>query len=162
MKYNENAKENLNILAKGAFITSQYAGQTNIMTIGWGAIGNIWAKPVFIAMVRKSRFTHDLLDKSNEFTITIPHEDMSEALALCGTKSGRSVDKIDALGLKMTESKEVNTPTIDCKGTHYECMVLYKTDMKPAALDEITKERWYADDDYHTIYFAEIVNTVEK
>lgn len=119
-------------------------------------------KARIIAMVRKSRFTHDLLDKSNEFTITIPHEDMSEALALCGTKSGRSVDKIDALGLKMTESKEVNTPTIDCKGTHYECMVLYKTDMKPAALDEITKERWYADDDYHTIYFAEIVNTVEK
>ena len=113
-------------------------------------------------LVRKSRFTHELINNSNEFTVAIPHEDMSEALALCGTKSGREMDKMEFLGLKTMPSKEINTPTLDCKGTHYECMVLYKTDMKPSELDELTKERWYGDNDFHTVYFAEIVNTTEK
>lgn len=162
MKYNDNAKNDLTALSKGAFLISQDAGQTNIMTIGWGAIGNIWGKPVFIALVRKTRFTRELINNSNEFTVTIPHEDMADALALCGTKSGREMDKIETLGLKMKPSVKINTPTLDCKGTHYECMVLYKTDMKPSELDELTKERWYGDNDFHTVYFAEIVNSSEK
>lgn len=162
MKYNKNAEKDLNILEKGAFLTTEYAGEVNTMTIAWGAIGNIWGRPAFIAMVRKTRYTHELLEKSGEFTVTIPHEDLAKELAFCGTKSGRDCDKIETLGLKLIPGVKTNTPIIDCKGTHYECMVLYKNDMLPRNLDQLVKEAYYKDNDYHTIYFAEIVNLIEK
>lgn len=52
------------------------------MTISWGNIGFQWRKPVFIALVRESRYTKEFIDKSNEFTVTIPFGDsMKEELA---------------------------------------------------------------------------------
>lgn len=163
--YNTNAQETLNTLAKGAFLTTQYAGQINTMTIAWGSIGFIWGKPVFMAMVRKSRFTHELLSSSGEFTVTIPkHEagqdDIQKALNFCGANSGRKINKLQALGLKTIPGIQTEAPIIDCKGLHYECMVLFHTDMSGKNLDKITDDKWYSDRDYHTLFFGEIVNTI--
>ena len=33
-------------------------GKPNVMTIGWGTIGSIWARPVFIVLVRPSRYSY--------------------------------------------------------------------------------------------------------
>jgi len=30
-------------------------GKANVMTIGWGTMGSIWSRPVFIVLVRPSR-----------------------------------------------------------------------------------------------------------
>jgi len=32
-------------------------GKANVMTIGWGTMGCIWSRPVFIVLVRPSRHT---------------------------------------------------------------------------------------------------------
>ena len=39
IKYNEHAKEVLEILQKGAFLTTHADGKTNTMTIGWVILG---------------------------------------------------------------------------------------------------------------------------
>ena len=158
-KFNSEAEKNLEILSNGAFFTALDGGALNTMTISWGAIGIMWGRPVFIAMVRASRFTHGIIEKSNEFTITLPSEDMKTALDFCGRASGRDVNKFEVMKLKTAKSAKINTPRIDCKGTHHECMVLFKTDMSPKNLDLSVKDQWYQGDDYHTFYFAEIVNT---
>ena len=41
----------------------------NGMTVSWGGFGIMWNKPVAYIFVRKSRYTHDILDKSNHITI---------------------------------------------------------------------------------------------
>ena len=56
----DHAETILKVLAKGAFLTTAAGGRHNTMTIGWGALGNIWGKPVFTVMVRHSRYTHEL------------------------------------------------------------------------------------------------------
>jgi len=147
----------MDILSKGAFLTTQAGGKANSMTISWGAAGIMWNKPVFVALVRATRFTHGLIEKSNEFTITLPSEDMSKALNICGVLSGAKTDKIAQAKLKLAPSEKIKPPRIDCKGTHYECKVLYKNNMSAENLDLSVKNKWYQDDDYHTFYYAEIV-----
>lgn len=158
--YDYKVAEFLEQLSKGAFLTTQYGGQNNVMTIGWAQIGIIWRKPVMMVLVRKSRYTKTLLDGSKEFTVSVPLNcDKQKELAYCGTVSGKYEDKFAAQNLTLFESEKINTPCIKMPGLHYECMVLYQTEIKLDELDEIVNETWYQDGDTHTMYFAEIVNT---
>jgi len=161
MEYNEDAQKTLEIIGKGAFLTTGGGDKINTMTIGWGALGRIWQKPAFIVMVRKSRYTHELIEKYGEFTVTVPHADMHAELSFCGTKSGRKIDKIKAMNFELLPSKKIKTPALKMKGIHYECKTVYKTDMDPEALAKNVNSLCYAQGDYHTIYFGEIVNVTE-
>ncbi len=149
-------------LKPSVFLTTAAEGKINTMVIGWGAIGVMWGKPVFTAMVRKSRYSWELLEKSNEFTVSIPTHDMKEALKICGTKSGRDIDKFTAAALMPQAGQKIKTPVLAGAGIHLECKVLYKQDMQPENMDKAEKERWYGDGgDWHTMYFAEIVASYE-
>jgi len=157
--YNEYAAKTLEILSKGAFLTAASGNQCNTMTIGWGNIGFIWQKPIFTVMVRPSRFTFELLEKSKEFTVSVPFTDKKQALNICGTKSGRDIDKFKAAGLVTNPSKKINTPVIADCGLHYECKVVYQQVMIPEQLNPDYQTAYYANGDYHTLYFGEIVAT---
>ena len=39
-------------LKKAAFVTTKCGDKVNTMAIGWGHIGRIWERPVFVAYVR--------------------------------------------------------------------------------------------------------------
>ena len=162
VKWNENAEQNFEILTKSAFLTTAHAGKINTMTISWGHIGFSWGKPIFTVMVRPSRHTFSLLDPSMEFTVTLPKEDMQKALALCGSKSGRDLDKFEAAGITTLPGQKVAAPIIECKGIHYECKVVYKQVMLPEQIDPAVRAAAYASGDYHTMYFGEIVTVYEK
>ena len=41
----------------------------NGMTVSWGGLGILWNKPVAYIFVRKSRYTHEFLDKSKSISI---------------------------------------------------------------------------------------------
>ena len=45
----------------GILLTTAADGKVNTMTIGWGTIGVDWSRPVFIAYVRESRYTKEML-----------------------------------------------------------------------------------------------------
>ena len=59
----------------------------NPMTIGWGTIGIIWGKPVFMVLVRPSRYTFELMEKSGEFSVNVPLHSLNKEVAICGSKS---------------------------------------------------------------------------
>lgn len=157
LTYEQYAAEAARLIPQNAFMTTAHSGKTNTMTIGWGSVGIMWRKPVFTAMVRQSRYTKELVEQSNEFTITLPLSDQAEALALCGSKSGRDLDKIAAAKLTLLAGQAVATPVIAGPGLQLECKVLYKQTMTAENLDGATKSACYGTADYHTLYFAEIV-----
>ena len=66
------------IKSKGAFLIakSKDGEKINLMTIGWAAIGYMWSKPIMTVMVRKSRFTHHIIEKASGFTVSIPTDDL--------------------------------------------------------------------------------------
>jgi len=157
--YNDYAKEVTQILSKGAFLTTEVDGAVNTMTIAWGTVGFMWGKPVFMAMVRPSRFTYECLEKSQQFTVSIPFKDMSKALGICGSQSGRDTDKLAAANLTTVPGKKISTPVIADCGLHYECKVVYKQEMVAELLAADLQEKWYASGNYHTLFYGEILAT---
>ncbi len=152
------------IKSKGAFLVAKSKDdeKINVMTIGWAAIGFMWKKPIMTVMVRKSRFTHCIIEKASSFTVSIPGDDLGEALDFCGTKSGRDVDKFKECKLSVIPAQKVNTPIINISGFHYECKIVYKSKMNPDFLSKEYNEIIYEDNDYHTFYFGEIVACYKK
>lgn len=158
LPYNQLTQEALAQLPKGAFLTVQDGDHKNTMTIGWGSIGFIWQKPIFMVAVRYSRHTYALLEKAREFTVSFPiREDLTKALALCGSKSGRDLDKIAAASLTLKPGKVLKTPIIDDCSLHYECRVVYQQVMEPGTLDHEIRGRSYNKGDFHVLYYGEIV-----
>lgn len=149
-------------IGKGALLTTCADGKVNTMTIGWGTIGVIWGKPVFQVLVRESRHTKNLLDQTGEFTVNaMMGGDVKNILAVCGTKSGRDMDKIKELGLTLEPGKTVAVPAIRELPLTVECRVIYKQQQDPAAIDPALYQRYYAPDtknagDHHTVYYGEI------
>lgn len=148
------------IKSTGAFLVakSKVDKKINLMTIGWAAFGFMWKKPIMTVMVRKSRFTHHIIEKASSFTVNIPtNNDLEEALNICGTKSGGDIDKFKECNLSIIPAQQVDTPVINFQGFHYECKIVYKSILNPDFLCQEYKEDVYKDNDYHTFYFGEIV-----
>lgn len=147
---------------KGILLTTKADGKVNTMTIGWGTLGIQWGKPIFIAFVRKSRYTKEILEKNPEFTVNVPLGAVDKKiLGICGTKSGRDMDKIQTLGLTLEEPLTVQVPAIRELPLTLECKVIYQQDQNPAAITPENDEHYYAkgtanEGDYHTAYYGQI------
>ena len=92
--YLDNADALMARIKQGAFLTVKAGEAVNTMTIGWATIGIIWQRPIFMVAVRDSRHTFTLMEQADNFTVTVPAGSAhNKAVAFCGTKSGRDVDK---------------------------------------------------------------------
>lgn len=158
-------------LKKGILLTSKSGDTVNTMTIGWGKIGIEWNRPVFIAYVRETRYTKQMLEENGEFTVNIPYGDVDlRILSYCGTKSGRDTDKIRDLDLNLVDSDVVQVPGIQQLPLTLECKVIYRQKQDLDQLPQEILQRFYPvlDEsgfrDYHIAYYGEIVNAylIEK
>ncbi len=140
-------------------VTKGKDNKANIMTIGWGTMGSIWSRPIFIVLVRPSRYTYSRLEEADEFTVNVPSKELAKAVLHCGTVSGRDHDKFREMNLTETASKEVQVPIIEECQINYECRTLHKNDLIPEMLDEAVKKQAYPEGDFHRVYFGEILAT---
>lgn len=145
---------------KGVLLTTKAQGKVNTMTIGWGTLGIEWGKPIYTVFVRQSRHTKAMLDQNGEFTVNVPLEAVNkDILSICGTKSGRDMDKIAQLGLTLEDPETISVPGIKELPLTLECKVIYKQDQVLDAIEEGCRNRYYAqgtpnDGDYHTAYYG--------
>ena len=148
------------MLAKHGLLlcTADSQGNPNVMTIGWATLGSIWTKPAFIVLVRPSRYSYELIEQNPEFTVNVPLEEHRQAIAHCGTITGRGgVNKFEDTGLTPVAAEEVSVPVIEQCPVNFECKVVHKTDMIPGEVPDDIKKTFYKSDDYHRVYFGEIV-----
>lgn len=152
----------------GILLTTKVDGQCNTMTIGWGTIGVEWGKPIFIGFVRESRYTREMLRKNAEFTINVPYGDVNtQIISVCGTKSGRDIDKFSQLHLTPEEPDVISVPGIRELPLTLECKVLYSQEQVLSRLPEPILTRYYPQNvssdyhgsnrDYHIAFYGEIV-----
>ncbi|MHA1887053.1 MAG: flavin reductase, partial [Promethearchaeota archaeon] len=128
----------------------------NMMTIGWGLLGTLWGKPVAMVYVRPSRYTYEFMEINNTFSITAFSKDFRKILNLCGSKSGREINKmkIDGLTPKEVEKTVFFTEAelvLICKKTYFN-------DLVPDHIPEESKLTYYNSGDYHRVYYGEILN----
>lgn len=134
----------------------------NPMTIGWGTLGVIWNMPIFTVLVRPTRFTYTLLEKSNTFSVCLFPDTFKKELALCGSKSGRDTDKISLCGFTLEKGIRIDSPYISESEAHYECRIVHKHSMDARTLDAAIDTRFYPKKDYHTVYYGEILGVFRK
>lgn len=161
----EYAPHIMNELKKGVLLTVKDGDRVNTMTIGWGHLGIEWNLPTFIAYVRGYRHTKPMLDKCSEFTVNIPLGEVDRnILKLCGTKSGRDMDKIKELGLTLEAPEVINTPGIRQLPLTLECKVVYRQQQSPQQVldDHIFTHYQHPcpniEQDYHTAYYGQILS----
>ncbi len=147
-------------LEKGVFLTTRNADKINSMVIGWGHVGRIWERPVFITYVRTSRYTREMLDVNPEFTVNVPVNGFDrQAFMICGTKSGRNTDKITECGLTVVEPDVISVPGIKEYPLTLECRVLYREEQDSSRLpDEIKRQFYTVETADHIAYYGEIVS----
>ena len=129
----------------------------NMMTVSWGGLGVIWGKPLAIVVVRPSRYTYELMEKSATFTLSAFPSEYKDQLTLCGTRSGRATDKVAATGLTPIASSVVPAPGFEEAELIIECRKQYYDDLKPEHFLSAQIESNYGGRDYHRMYFGEIV-----
>lgn len=140
----------------GIFLVSKGTDKPNIMTIGWGFLGTMWRRPVFVVAVRHSRHTFKNLEGSDSFTVCLPAKGMEEALDVLGTKSGRDMDKFKEYEFTALKSEDVDAPYINECPVHFECKIIYKDDVAPGALPTKVEADVYPGKNMHMLYYGEV------
>ena len=108
-----------------ALITSiSEDGRPNIITLG--EVFNISiASPVIVGIaIAKPRYSHELITATREYVVNLPTAAMVEAVDLCGTISGRDVDKFAEFGLTPVAAEQVRPPLIAECPISLECRVV--------------------------------------
>ncbi len=125
-------------------------GNDNIITIAWA--GTINSDPAMVSIsVRKSRYSHELLSVNKEFVINLVTKDLTYAMDWCGVKSGRDVDKFNAMKLTKGKASTVKVPIIEESPLNIECKVtqvieLGSHDMFLAEVTAVLADERYMDE----------------
>ncbi|MBK5251867.1 MAG: flavin reductase [Peptostreptococcaceae bacterium] len=146
-------------LPKGVFLNTRNGSIANITTSRWGSIGIMWGKPVFAALIKPSRFTCGLIEKTGEFTVSVPVDrDFTDELLICGQTTGMTTDKFSECNLTAMKSQTLETFIVgDCR-LHLDCKVLMKNEMKMEAFLEKSENEYCNRGDFYNLYYAEIVS----
>lgn len=141
-------------------VTAGTAERCNTMTASWGGLGVLWGKNVATVYIRPQRYTYEFMENQAYFTLSFFGEEFRQALQLCGSKSGREVDKCAACGFTVREGLG-GAPYFEQAQTVLVCRKLYWQDLDPAHfLDDGIGRAHYPGKDYHRMYIGEIVEVL--
>ncbi|WP_024833594.1 flavin reductase family protein [Ruminiclostridium josui] len=116
-------------------------GKPNIITLAW--TGTINSDPPMVSIsVRKERYSYELIKEKGEFVINLPTKKLAFATDYCGVKSGRDIDKFEAMGLTAEAASKVQVPLIKECPLNIECVVKQSIELGS-----------------HVLFLAEIVAT---
>ena len=139
-----------------ALVTAAADGVTNTMTVSWGGIGELWGKDVVFIFIRPQRYTYELLEKTDMFSMSFFGGEYKKELGYCGKNSGRDGDKFAATGLSTVELDGV--AAVEQAKYNIICKKLAYQDMNPVGFIDESIESNY-NGDYHRVYIGEIVKT---
>jgi flavin reductase (DIM6/NTAB) family NADH-FMN oxidoreductase RutF len=134
-------------------------GRGNLMTIGWGSLGMVWGVPTWMVLVRPSRYTYSCIEHSGCFTVNVTTDEQSMACVVCGSQSGRDIDKFEETGLTLKRAASVLAPLAEECPIQYQCQVIHSNDVLPSKLTDEIRSGSYQDGDYHRVYIGKVLKT---
>ncbi len=146
---------------RGAFLVTGVE-KPNAMTIGWASLGLIWSKPILSVLVRPSRHSFLLMNSHEEFVVSVPPSEMNKQLAVCGSRSGRDIDKFSECSFTAGAGIKVKVPHIEECPLHFECKIVHKNNVEADRLSAAIASQYYPGGDFHTIYYGEIIGAFKK
>lgn len=144
-----------------ALLTTGTKANANTMTVSWGGVGVLWGKNVVYLFIRESRYTKELIDQGEFFSLSFFEETYRPALNFCGSHSGRDCNKWEESGL--TPAFRHGIPYPDEANLVMICNKLAVVPItEDTFLDPSIKKKWYSDGDMHTMYIAEIIDLMAR
>lgn len=142
-------------------ITAGNNDKFNMMTASWGGIGFLYQKPVAFCFINPARYTYQLMENNDTYTLTFYTEAYRDALKYCGSKSGKDVDKVKGSGLT-----PITTPTGSKAFSQawliIECRKMVSQSLTPESIaDKSIKGEW-AGKQMHKMFIGEIINVWVK
>ena len=90
-------------------VSSRWAGQTNIMTLGWHTV--LEFTPSLVGcMIAGGNHSFPMIRNSRECVINLPTTALTDQVVGIGNTSGRQTDKFAAFGLTATDAHQVGAP----------------------------------------------------
>lgn len=143
-------------------ITAGNGEHLNTMTASWGGMGVLWNLPVATIYIRPQRYTLEFVEQTDYFTLSFLGEDYRRQLSLCGTKSGREIDKVKECGFTVATGTG-ETPYFEEAELVLVCRKLYRQKLEPACFtDETLIGKNYPQRDFHHMFIGEIVEALPK
>ena len=128
-------------------VSVKYGSKESIITLAW--VGTVCSDPPMVSMsIRPNRFSYDLLKESGECVMNFPKSSMLEEVQLCGTKSGKHIDKWNECSFTRRKSKEVDVPAIDECPVNMECKITQIVNLGTHDMFIAKVEALHIDDDW--------------
>jgi len=135
----------------------------NEMTIGWGALGNIWRQDAVVTVyVAEGRHTFNYMEKATHFTVMAFDKDHKDILQYMGSHSGRDENKAEKFGLH-TRYTDNGAPYFDEATMVLECEIMYRAPFQTEGMGQVPSEL-YADfpAGVHHMYMGKVVKALKK
>lgn len=143
-------------------VTAGTPEKFNMMTASWGGTGILWGKPVAFIFIRPERYTYEFIEKGDTLTLSFLGEAHRDIHKICGSQSGRDINKVAASGLKPYVTENGNIAYEQAR-LILECKKLY-ADFIDADnfVDKLLISRWYGEGHggFHKMYILEIQNVL--
>jgi len=142
-----------------SLITAGDKDAYNMMTASWGFAGELWGNDAVEIFIRPQRYTMEFVDKSDYFTVSF-YGDNKALHKICGSKSGRDIDKTAACAL---------TPVFDENAVYFEqarlvivCKKQYVGTLKREEFTDTAPLDCYPDGDFHRFIIGKIEKVLVK
>lgn len=152
-------------------VTAGTVERFNVMTASWGGIGWLWNKPVAYVFIRPERYTYEFAEQSDHITLSFlgMSREAREIYKVCGSKSGRDINKVKACGL---EVEDLGQDGVAYRQTRLTLVgrKLYADDLRAECFTDTTvRDKWYSSGEeaktldsgitsgLHRMYVVEIV-----
>ena len=134
----------------------------NSMTIEWGSLGVAFKKPIFTVYVKPDRYTYQVMEKSDIFTVNFIERKLLKKFAIYGTKSGKDINKEEEAGthIKFLEKGGI---TFGEAVEVYVCKKMAKSIIDEKTMDPYIKELYrnnvkvFKTETPHVLYIGEII-----
>lgn len=130
----------------------------NMMTASWGFAGEMWGADSVMTVIRPQRYTLEFINSSDYFTLSF-YGDNKDIHKVCGSKSGRDVDKTALTGL--TPVFADNTVYFEQARLVLVCKKQYVQQMREDCFTDKEPLRWY-DGDLHYMVIGKIEKVLVK
>jgi len=128
----------------------------NCMTVGWAGLGYLWKRPMAFVYVRPKRYTFQFMEKYDYFSLNFFSPEYNDILQLCGSKSGRNINKMNLETISPVDYLQKTIYYKEAK-TVIICKKIYYQDLNPENLIDKSVLNLYPFNDFHRIYYGEIV-----
>ncbi|WP_167957535.1 flavin reductase family protein [Anaerosporobacter faecicola] len=139
-----------------ALIATEAGQKANAMTASCGGIGVLYPYgPVAFIFVRPQRYTQELIQQSDTFSLNFFSPSYHDILAYFGKVSGRDEDKIKKSNLTLQHT--IDTPYFEEANTVFVCKKVYVQQLTGEGfLDASVPEKGFPENDFHYMYIGKI------